>query len=183
MCRVATLFWRVHLAPVQSDGSHLSDARRAMPHGWKRCRLISDKAPRPKRYRLPAISTRRVAGDRTPRCFCRDRTTGQPTRHGSRWRARRGHRYSPERRFDAAESAGTGSIDARQNSMTCGSFASGGRSVSPNYFRSMSRSSGFLNLWVIRPRFHALLQYLACRGEGMAPRPEARAGHERRGRY
>jgi hypothetical protein len=35
------------------------------------------------------------------------------------------------------------------------------RSVSPNYFRNMSRNRGFLNSCVIRSKFHTLLQFLA----------------------
>ena len=84
-----------------------------------------------------------------------------PRDMGSRWRATQCHRYSPERRFDAAEPAGTGSIDAWHNLMTCGSFAVVRRSVSPNYYRNMSRNRGFLSLCVIRPKFHTLLQFLA----------------------
>ena len=43
---------------AQSDGPQLVGRQERMPHGWKRCPIISDKAPRPMRYRLPAISTR-----------------------------------------------------------------------------------------------------------------------------
>jgi hypothetical protein len=35
---------------------HTCRTQEYMPNGWKRCRMISDKA-RPARYRLPAIST------------------------------------------------------------------------------------------------------------------------------
>jgi hypothetical protein len=52
------LFFGVYIWPRLKAMTTLVRRQERMPHGWKRCPIISDKAPRPMRDRSPVISTR-----------------------------------------------------------------------------------------------------------------------------